>query len=34
MLVLRKIKSLRLEVHHPKSFHDICIENSVSTVEQ
>jgi hypothetical protein len=27
-------KSLRLEVHHPKSFDDICTENSVSTIEQ
>jgi 5-methylcytosine-specific restriction endonuclease McrA len=27
-------KSLRLEVHHAKTFDDICNENSVSTVEQ
>jgi hypothetical protein len=27
-------KSLRLEVHHPKSFDDICTENNLSTVEQ
>jgi len=27
-------KSLRLEVHHAKSFDDICKENNVSTVEQ
>jgi|SRR5215212_1253812 len=27
-------KSLRLEVHHPKSFDDICTENNVSTIEQ
>ena len=27
-------KSLRLEVHHAKTFDDICIGNSISTVEQ
>jgi hypothetical protein len=27
-------KSLRLEVHHAKTFNDICKENNVSTVEQ
>jgi hypothetical protein len=27
-------KSLRLEVHHPKSFEDICTENNVCTIEQ
>jgi hypothetical protein len=27
-------KRLRLEVHHAKTFDDICNENSVSTVEQ
>ena len=27
-------KSLRLEVHHAKTFDDICKENNVSTVEQ
>ena len=27
-------KSLRLEVHHPKAFDDICKENNVATVEQ
>jgi hypothetical protein len=27
-------KSLRLEVHHAKTFNDICNENYVSTVEQ
>jgi hypothetical protein len=27
-------KSLRLEVHHPKAFDEICKENNVSTVEQ
>ena len=27
-------KRLRLEVHHAKTFNDICIENDVSTVEQ
>jgi hypothetical protein len=27
-------KSLRLEVHHAKTFDDICNENNVSTVEQ
>ena len=27
-------KSLRLEVHHAKTFDEICKENNVSTVEQ
>jgi hypothetical protein len=27
-------KSLRLEVHHAKTFDDICKENNVSTVER
>ncbi|MFL6349740.1 MAG: hypothetical protein ACJ72X_15795, partial [Nitrososphaeraceae archaeon] len=27
-------KSLRLEVHHAKTFNEICEENNVSTVEQ
>ncbi|HJT49955.1 MAG TPA: hypothetical protein VJ729_17370 [Nitrososphaeraceae archaeon] len=27
-------KSLRLEVHHPKAFDEICNENMVSTIEQ
>jgi hypothetical protein len=27
-------KSLRLEVHHAKTFNDICKENNVSTVQQ
>jgi hypothetical protein len=27
-------KSLRLEVHHAKTFDDICNENNVSTIEQ
>ena len=27
-------KSLRLEVHHPKAFDEICKENNVATVEQ
>jgi hypothetical protein len=27
-------KSLRLEVHHAKTFDDICNKNNVSTVEQ
>jgi 5-methylcytosine-specific restriction endonuclease McrA len=27
-------KSLRLDVHHAKTFNDICKENNVSTVEQ
>jgi 5-methylcytosine-specific restriction endonuclease McrA len=31
---VKEKKSLRLEVHHPKSFDDICKENNVSTVEQ
>jgi hypothetical protein len=31
---VKENKSLRLEVHHAKTFDDICNENSVSTVEQ
>jgi hypothetical protein len=31
---IKENKSLRLEVHHPKSFDDICTENNLSTVEQ
>ena len=31
---VRDNKSLRLEVHHAKTFDDICKENNVSTVEQ
>jgi hypothetical protein len=31
---LKENKSLRLEVHHPKAFDEICKENNVSTVEQ
>jgi hypothetical protein len=31
---IKENKSLRLEVHHPKSFDDICNENNVSTIEQ
>jgi hypothetical protein len=27
-------KNLRLEVHHAKTFNDICKENNVTTVEQ
>jgi hypothetical protein len=27
-------KSLRLDVHHVKTFNDICNENKVSTIEQ
>jgi hypothetical protein len=27
-------KSLRLEVHHAKSFNDICKENNITTIEQ
>ena len=27
-------KILRLEVHHAKTFNDICMENNISTVEQ
>jgi hypothetical protein len=27
-------ESLRLEVHHAKTFNYICVENNVSTVEQ
>ena len=31
---VKKNKSLRLQVHHPKSSDDICNENNVSTVQQ
>jgi 5-methylcytosine-specific restriction endonuclease McrA len=31
---VKKNKSLRLEVHQPKTFDDICKENNVSIVEQ
>jgi hypothetical protein len=31
---VKENKSLRLEVHHPKSFDDTCIKNNVSTIEQ
>jgi 5-methylcytosine-specific restriction endonuclease McrA len=31
---IKENKSLRLEVHHAKTFDDICKENNVSTVEQ
>jgi hypothetical protein len=31
---INKNKNLRLEVHHPKRFDDICKENNVFTVEQ
>ena len=31
---VKENKSLRLEVHHPKSFDDICIENNVVTTGQ
>jgi hypothetical protein len=31
---VKENKSLRLEVHHPKTFDEICKENNVSTVEQ
>ena len=31
---VKENKSLRLEVHHPKAFDEICYENSVLTVEQ
>jgi hypothetical protein len=31
---VKQDKSLRLEVHHAKTFDDICKENSVSAVEQ
>jgi hypothetical protein len=27
-------KSLRLEVHHAKSFNDICKENNITTIKQ
>jgi hypothetical protein len=29
-----KDKGLRLEVHHAKSFHDICKENNITTIKQ
>jgi hypothetical protein len=31
---VKENKSLRLEVHHPKSLDDICKENNVTTIEQ
>ena len=31
---MKENKSLRLEVHHAKTFDEICKENNVSTVEQ
>jgi 5-methylcytosine-specific restriction endonuclease McrA len=31
---IKENKSLRLEVHHAKTFDDICKENNVTTVEQ
>ncbi len=31
---IKENKSLRLEVHHPKPFDEICKENMVSTIEQ
>jgi hypothetical protein len=31
---VKENKSLRLDVHHPKSLDDICTENNVSTIEQ
>ena len=31
---VKENKGLRLEVHHPKAFDDVCKENNVSTVEQ
>jgi 5-methylcytosine-specific restriction endonuclease McrA len=31
---VKENKSLRLEVHHAKTFDDICNENNVSTIEQ
>jgi hypothetical protein len=31
---IKENKSLRLEVHHAKTFDEICTENNVSTVEQ
>jgi 5-methylcytosine-specific restriction endonuclease McrA len=31
---MKENKTLRLEVHHPESFDDICKENCGSTVEQ
>ncbi|MFL6453587.1 MAG: hypothetical protein ACJ71L_06250, partial [Nitrososphaeraceae archaeon] len=31
---VKENKSLRLEVHHAKTFNEICEENNVSTVEQ
>ena len=31
---IKENKNLRLEVHHPKAFDDVCKENNVTTVEQ
>jgi hypothetical protein len=31
---VKENKGLRLEVHHPKAFDEICNENNVSTIEQ
>jgi hypothetical protein len=31
---VKEKKSLKLEVHHPKAFDEICNENNVSTIEQ
>jgi 5-methylcytosine-specific restriction endonuclease McrA len=31
---VKENKSLRLEVHHAKSFDEICTENNISTIEQ
>jgi hypothetical protein len=31
---VKENKTLRLEVHHPKAFDEICKENNVATVQQ
>jgi uncharacterized protein YerC len=33
-MLVKANKSLRLEVHHAKSFDEICTENNISTIEQ
>jgi hypothetical protein len=34
MPLLRRTEALRFEIHHPKTFEDICNENNTSTIEQ
>jgi len=31
---IKNNKTLRLEVHHAKSFNDICKENNITTIKQ